>query len=119
MPRFRGIRMITGAVSKAVRRQKEKRLIGAGKIFFKDGSTKFGRQRMDRALSSIYGYKTPLRPVRSIGLRKAVRKYNIKGTKKIYSAKIAKVDQALKSIKKRRSQSSGWMTYKKGDIIPF
>ena len=74
---------------------------------------------MDRALSSIYGYKTPLRPVRSIGLRKAVRKYNIKGTKKIYSAKIAKVDQALKSIKKRRSQSSGWMTYKKGDIIPF
>ena len=112
-------RLILGPVSKAIRRQKEKRLIGAGKIFFKDGSTKFGRQRMDRALSSIYGYKTPLRPVRSIGLRKAVRKYNIKGTKKIYSAKIAKVDQALKSIKKRRSQSSGWMTYKKGDIIPF
>jgi hypothetical protein len=97
-------RLILGPVAKAIRRQKEKRLIGAGKIFFKDGSTKLGRQRMDRALSSIYGYKTPLRPSRSIGLRQAVRKYHIKGTKKIYAAKIAKVDKALKSIKQRRSQ---------------
>ena len=72
MPRFRGIRMITGAVSKAVRRQKEKRLASVSKTFFKDGSTKFGRQRIDRALGSIYGHVIPQK---NIGLTKVGKKY--------------------------------------------
>ena len=87
MPRFKGIRMITGAVSKAVRRQKEKRLASVSKTFFKDGSTKFGRERIDRALSSIYGFKTPQR---HMGLTKAGIKYRKKHKSKIALVKTAR-----------------------------
>ena len=108
MPRFRGIRMITGAVSKAVRRQKEKRLTSVSKIFFKDGATKFGRARIDRALGSIYGHVIPQK---NIGLTKVGKKYLKKHKSKLSLVKSARRTERIKS--------SGWMTYKKGDIIPF
>ena len=107
MPRFRGIRMITGAVSKAVRRQKEKRLTSVSKIFFKDGATKFGRARIDRALGSIYGHVIPQR---NIGIKSRIN-LRKKWRSKIALTKTARITERIKS--------SGWMTYKKGDIIPF
>ena len=105
---MRRIKMITGAVSKSIRRQKEQRLASVSKSFFKDGSTKFGRERIDRALGSIYGHITPQR---NIGLKKAAKKYQKK-----HKSKISLVKSARKT---ERIRSSGWMTYKKGDIIPF
>jgi len=101
-------RLILGPVSKAIRRQKEQRLSSVSKTFFKDGTTKFGRERIDRALGSIYGHVTPQR---NVGLTRIVKK-NIKKHK----SKISLVKSARKT---ERIKSSGWMTYKKGDIIPF
>ena len=71
----RRIKMITGAVSKSIRRQKEQRLSSISKSFFKDGATKFGRERIDRALGSIYGH---IIPQKNIAIGKAVKKYQKK-----------------------------------------
>ena len=71
----RRIKMITGAVSKSIRRQKEQRLSSISKSFFKDGATKFGRERIDRALGSIYGH---IIPQKNIAISKAVKKYQKK-----------------------------------------
>tara|TARA_E500000331_G_scaffold314077_1_gene323157 strand:- start:2401 stop:2709 length:309 start_codon:yes stop_codon:yes gene_type:complete len=72
---MRRIKMTTGAISKSIRRQKEQRLAKVAQSFFKDGATKFGRARIDRALSSIYGHVIPQK---NIGIGKAVKKYNKK-----------------------------------------
>jgi len=84
---MRRIKMITGAVSKSIRRQKEQRLASVTKSFFKDGSTKFGRERMDRALGSIYGH---IIPKRNIGLKKPIKKYQKKHKSKISLVKSAR-----------------------------
>jgi hypothetical protein len=112
----RATKLLQGAFSKSLRRQKEKRLIGSAKIFFKDGSTKFGRQRMDRALSSIYGYKNPLRPERSPGLKKAIRKYNIKGKSKRAQSKIAFARSSYKKKKDKENMELGLWAIKKGYV---
>ena len=101
-------RLISGPVSKAIRRQKEQRLSSVSKTFFKDGTTKFGRERIDRALGSIYGRNTSQK---NTGLVRVAKQY-----KKKYNSKISLVKSARRT---ERIKSSGWMTYKKGDIIPF
>ena len=66
------------------------------------------KQRIDRALGSIYGHVIPQK---NIGLTKVGKKYLKKHKSKLSLVKSARRTERIKS--------SGWMTYKKGDIIPF
>ena len=91
---MRKVKMITGAVSKSIRRQKEQRLASVSKSFFKDGSTKFGRERIDRALSSIYGHVTPQKN-KFIGITKATKKFQKK-----HKARVSLVKTTKQKLKK-------------------
>lgn len=86
------IKMITGAISKSIRRQKEQRLAKVTKAFFKDGATKFGRERIDRALGSIYGHVTPQQ---NIGITKAIKR-----SKKKYKARFSLVKTTRQKLKR-------------------
>lgn len=105
----RKIKMITSALSKSVRRQKEQRLASVTKSFFHDGATKFGRERIDRALSSIYGHVIPQQ---NIGLTKAANVY-----KKKHKSKIALVKTAKQKLKRNREDIDlGLWAIKKGYV---
>jgi hypothetical protein len=103
-------RLIINPLSKSLRRQKEQRFTRVASNFFKDGATIHGRERLDRAMKSMYGHSFV--SMKHSAPTKQVIKYN----KKIRSHKKI-VRQAID--KRKNKATSGWMTYKKGDIIPF
>ena len=103
-------RLIINPLSKSLRRQKEQRFTRVASNFFKDGATRHGRERLDRAMKSMYGHSF-------VSMKhSAPKKQAIKYNKKIRSHKKI-VRQAID--KRKNKATSGWMTYKKGDIIPF
>ena len=81
-------KLIINTLSKSLRRQKEQRFTRVAGNFFKDGATRHGRERLDRAMKSLYGHSFV--SMRHAAPKKIVRKYN----KKIRSTKTA-VKQAM------------------------
>ena len=113
---MRRIKMITGAVSKSIRRQKEQRLASVSKTFFKDGSTKFGRERIDRALNSIYGFKIPQRHPKGKPIHMGLTKAGIKYRKK-HKSKIALVKTSRQKVRiERDNMNVALWAIKKGYV---
>ena len=81
-------KIILSPFTKSLRRQKEQRFIRVAGNFLKDGATRHGRERLDRAMKSLYGHSFV--SMRHAAPKKIVRKYN----KKIRSTKTA-VKQAM------------------------
>jgi DNA-directed RNA polymerase len=118
-------RILPNPLTKSLRRQKEKRFERVAKNFFNDGSTQYGRERIDRSMKKMYGHN--FLSMKTALPKKQLKNLVQKTTKKRSAVKTAVknrrkeiIDSLTGNVKISKKASKGeWMTYKKGDIIPF
>tara|TARA_R110000803_G_scaffold4237_4_gene14496 strand:+ start:808 stop:1185 length:378 start_codon:yes stop_codon:yes gene_type:complete len=117
-------KILPNPFTKSLRRQKEKRFERVANNFFNDGSTRYGRERIDRSMKKMYGHNF-------LSMKTALPKKQLKKLVKKTTKKTTAVKTALKNRRKKtmevligkkitkKASKGEWMTYKKGDIIPF
>ena len=88
-------RIIASPFTKSLRRQKEQRFTRVANNFFKDGATQHGRERIDRAMKSLYGHSF-------ISMKHAAPKKIVKSYNKKLKAKSSQVKLARKKQKRER-----------------
>ena len=88
-------KLIINPFTKSLRRQKEQRFTRVANNFFKDGSTQHGRERIDRAMKSMYGHSF-------VSMKGAAPKKIVKSYNKKLKAKSSQVKLARKKQKKER-----------------
>jgi len=80
--------IIASPFTKSLRRQKEQRFTRVANNFFKDGSTQHGRERIDRAMKSMYGHSFV--SMKGAAPKKIAKHYNKKLKAKSTAVKAAR-----------------------------